>query len=91
MGKCPHSDGTQNLPVTRATGEVCERAEQRRSTCAGRKPAGTVERAASPAEILLVNRGYCVARIPAGLRIPSGLGLTNLMTEDAGKCLAEGI
>ena len=62
-----------------------------RRTCAGRKPARTVERAASPAEILLVNRGYCVARIPAGLTIPSGLGLTNLMTEDAGKCLAEGI
>ena len=51
----------------------------------------TVERAASPAAVLLVNRGYCVARIPAGLPVPSGLGLTNLMTEDAGKCLAEGI
>lgn len=47
--------------------------------------------AAFPAEILFVNRGYCVARIPAGLTIPSGLGFTNLMTKDAGKCLAEGI
>ena len=38
--------------------------------------------AAFPAELLIVNRGYCVARIPAGLTIPSGLGFTNLMTKD---------